>query len=53
MLSAVKKVVTGVQVSTALKASVAPQNRGDPNNVKVGVRCRPMSKTELPGGLPL
>ena len=47
MQGAVKKVVAGVQVSTALKASVAPQTRGDPNNVKVGVRCRPMSKTEL------
>ena len=25
----------------------APQSRGDPNNIKVGVRCRPLSKTEL------
>ena len=23
------------------------QQKGDPNNIKVGVRCRPLSKTEL------
>ena len=45
--SAVKKVTAGAAVSKALMGGAAPQSRGDPNNIKVGVRCRPLSKTEL------
>ena len=38
-----KKVQTGVKLS----GGTAVQSKGDPNNIKVGVRCRPLSKTEL------
>jgi hypothetical protein len=44
---AISKVKVGVNVSKAMAAGAAPQDRGDPNNIKVGVRCRPLSKTEL------
>ena len=39
--------ITKVKVTNALAGGAAPQTRGDPNNIKVGVRCRPLSKTEL------
>ena len=40
------KVKGGLAFSRMLEGSKAPQTRGDPNNIKVGVRCRPLSNTE-------
>ena len=40
------KVKAGVTASKMLAGSAAPQSRGDPNNIKVGVRCRPLNGTE-------
>ena len=39
---------TAVKVGVALagSAGLAPQVRGDPNKIKVGIRCRPLSSTE-------
>jgi hypothetical protein len=38
--------IAATKMSVAMTGSAAPQQRGDPNNIKVGVRCRPLSKTE-------
>ena len=40
------KVGTGVKLKNQLSAMAAPQAKGDPNNIKVGVRVRPLNKTE-------
>ena len=44
--AAIGKVKVGASISKVIAGSAAPQSRGDPNNIKVGVRCRPLSKTE-------
>ena len=41
-----RKAGNAVKIGVALAASAAPQTRGDPNKIKVGVRCRPLSNTE-------
>ena len=44
--AALKKASVGVTVAKALASGASPQVRGDPNNIKVGVRCRPLSSME-------
>ena len=41
-----RKVIVGAKLNDAI-GGPASQTKGDPNNIKVGVRCRPMSKTEV------
>ena len=40
------KVATGAKLKNQISAIAAPQAKGDPNNIKVGVRCRPLSTSE-------
>ena len=43
-----KKVALNVAANKAVQAaSLNSQSKGDPNNIKVGLRCRPLSKMEL------
>jgi len=41
-----KKATAAASVSKTLMGGAAPQARGDPNNIRVGVRCRPLSGSE-------
>ena len=42
-----RKAAAGVRVANALAAGTPPKPKADPNKIKVGVRCRPLNRTEL------
>ena len=41
-----KKATAGLKAASAFAGGAAPKAKGDPNNIKVAVRCRPLNKTE-------
>ena len=44
--AALRKATLGVRVGAALAAGASPQPKPSSNNIKVGVRCRPLNRTE-------